>query len=363
MLLGFKKIRLKQRKTSIRDSSIASQLSKWLIILVMILMAHSVAMIQFEGLSIEDAIWLTITSATTVGYGDLSAQTTSGRIATIMLVYISGIAILAQVAAMYFEHRQDIRNHMLSGDWSWTMKHHIVFLNCPEEVGEDYFYQAISGLRRSRADIANLPIVIVCDRLQHGLSNRLRQLDVVHVSKPLSSAETLESACVTDAHTVVILSKNQLDPLSDSINFDLVDRLRDMGVKGRIIAEAVKDTNRARLRKVGADNVLRPIRAYPELLMRSLIAPGSEQVIETLFNSSGEECVRYEVNLTCNWLTIIQTLTMQDFGLPIAYENTQGAIINNPSSKDQVSTKAIFVIVNEGCTTDSAVLERLLKAA
>lgn len=320
-------------------------------------------MVQFENLSIADAIWLTMTSATTVGYGDLSAQTTAGRIATIFLLYIGGIAILAQVAGLYFEHRQDIRNKMLKGEWGWNMENHIVFLNCPDEVDEAYFYKAISGLRTSSTSIAQLPIIIVSSRFKDGLSDRLRKLDVVHVSKPMSDNETLNSACVQMAHTLVVLSKDQLDPLSDSINFDLVDRLREMNVKGRIIVEAVKDENRARLIKAGADNVLRPIRAYPEMLTRSIIAPGSEQIIETLFNSYGEECLRYDVKVECLWSEVIHKLTAEDLGIPVAFETLEGKIVNVPSSKEPVNTNAIYVIVNEGRHKTSEEIEVVLKAS
>lgn len=348
MLLSFRKIRLRHHRLMVRDSSIHTQLVKLFIVLVVILLVHTIAMIEFEGLSVDDAVWLTMTSATTVGYGDLSAQTLFGRLATIILLYIGGIAILAQVAGLYFEHRQEVRNRIIRGDWRWCMENHIVFLNCPDEVGEEYFYRAIFTLRSSSAAVARLPIIIVCENMKDGLPDRLRKLDVVHVSKSLAENDSLESANVQKAHTVIILSKNQFDPMSDSINFELVDRLREMGFTGRIITEAVQDENRTRFKKIGANNVLRPIRMYPELLMRAIIAPGSEQVIETLFDSYGEECIRYEVAVKATWLEVIQKLTTADFGLPIAYENTDGLIFNNPSTKEKVDAKAIFMIVNEG---------------
>ena len=362
MISSFRKILLNKRKSLIRVESITIQLIRMFIILIILLSAHTFAMIKFEGMAFSDAIWLTMTSATTVGYGDLSAQTLSGRIATIILLYIGGIAILAQVAAMYFEQRQDIRERKLKGDWSWSMENHIVFLGNMEEVGENYFYQAISGLRNSSSELSEVPIIIVCNKFKDGLSDRLRKLNVVHVSKPLDDQETLNSASVKYADTIVILSKNQNDSLSDSISFELVDRLREMGVKGRIIVEAVKDENRKRLKKVGADNVLRPIRAYPELLMRAIIAPGVEQVIETLFDSYGEECIRYEVKIKSKWINVITKLVSEDLGIAIAYEDNQGHIINNPSAKDDVDTNAIFVIVNDGYKQDCNYIEDLLKA-
>ena len=189
--LGLRKIVFGRNKPIIRDSSIKAQLIKLLIVLLLVLLLHSLTMVWFEHLPVLDAVWLSITSATTVGYGDYSAQTLAGRLATIILLYIGGIAILAQVASMYFEYRQEIRNRILKGDWSWSMDNHIVFLNSPEEVGEEYFYQAISQLRASSAALGSLPIVIVSEKLENGISDKLRELDVVHVSKPITDDDAL----------------------------------------------------------------------------------------------------------------------------------------------------------------------------
>ena len=54
---------------------------------------HALAMVYFEGVLWGDAIWLTLTTVTTVGYGDFSALTPIGRSATAVLIYGFGIAI------------------------------------------------------------------------------------------------------------------------------------------------------------------------------------------------------------------------------------------------------------------------------
>jgi voltage-gated potassium channel len=133
-------------------------------------------------------------------------------------------------------------------------------------------------------------------------------------------------------------------------------------VKGRISAEVVKDSNRDRLRKVGADSVLRPIRAYPELLMRAILAPGSEQVIETIFDSFGEECIRYDVTIEAKWLDIVYALTSEDLGIPIAYEDKNGIIFNTPPSKKIINAKALFSIVHEGHIKNNQEIEKALKS-
>lgn len=352
MRILFQRLKAKSYRQHLHASSIKHQLVRLLITLGGVLALHTIAMVLLEDLPLMDAFWLTMTTATTVGYGDISAKTVAGQFATITLLYVIGIALLAQVASMYFEHRQEIKSRILKGECSWMMDNHIVFINCSDELTEEYFFQAISQLRTSGAPLASAPIIIISRHFSDGLPERLRKLDVVHVNKSISDNEIFNAASINSANTIIVMARQHLDSTSDSISFELVDRIRESGFQGRILAEVVKDKNRSRLIKAGADNVLRPIRSYPELLMRSILAPGAEQVIETLFNSSGEECIRYEVNYTGDWLSVIHKVADADLGTPIAYECESGQVINNPSSKAQVKAKAIFVIVRESHIVD-----------
>ncbi|MAZ80560.1 MAG: hypothetical protein CMP18_02115 [Rickettsiales bacterium] len=330
------------------EISAKSRLVTSLIILVLILILHSFAMVHFEEMAFRDALWLSLTSVTTVGYGDFSAQTNWGRLSTICLLYIIGIAILAQAATTYFDYKIEYRNRIQYGKLNWKMKNHIVFVNCPKETAENFFYQAITGLRKSFAAFSNLPVAIVSDSFNHGIPSRLQKLDVVYVNHKNLNDEAIKASCLLHAKIVVILSRNRFDSNSDSINFEITDRIRDLGFKGRIVAEVTHDENRQRLLKAGADNVLRPIRTYPEMLMRAILAPGSESIMETLFNSNGEECIRYDVDINIKWLDVIIRLASKNHGIPIAYLNQKDEIINNPPPTSRVHTKAIYVLVNEG---------------
>jgi voltage-gated potassium channel len=227
-------------------------------------------------------------------------------------------------------------------------------------MGEAFFFAAVSQLRASGEALADAPIIIVSEAFDNGLSHRLRELDVVHVGKSVMEAQTLADASVKTADTVVILSRNAVDPYADSVNFELTYRLRDMGFEGRIITEVVSDEKRERMRRAGASSVLRPIRAYPEMLTRAILAPGSEQVIETLFDSHGEECIRYDVHHQCTWLELINRLVQADIGLPIAYEDMHGMIHKNPRGSQQIECKALFVIVHEGKVLPDAELQAVL---
>ena len=359
MLLGFRKHILPPVRTH-HDKVMKSQIYLLGLVLLFLLSLHTLAMWFFEDMSIQDAVWLSLTTVTTVGYGDFSAQSLWGRVSTAMLLYVGGIAILAQVAALYFEYRQDIRNRMLSGEWSWRMTNHLVFLNCPEEGWQDYFFHVVSQLQQSSLKDKPLSVVIVSKVIQDQLPSRLRALNVVHVHAAPTDVEALEAANVHEAKAVVVLASHHLMRESDSVNFDLTHRLRELKVSCKIIAEVVYDQNRQRILDAGADHVIRPIRIYPELLVRTILAPGSEQVIEDLFNSTDEECIRYNVNCQKIWKNIVMSLVERDIGTPIAYRDPTGKIHTNPKPNKLVDAKALFVVIRCGNVHKDKYIQNIL---
>ena len=177
---------------SLSDTSVRQQLLRLGLILFLLLLAHTVAMRFIEGFNWADALWLTLTTVTTVGYGDFSANTIWGRAATVILLYAAGIAVLAQVAAMYFEFRQDRRDRILKGEWSWNMQDHIVLINSPKDGATRYFEQFVSQLRRSSLPTGQKPVLIVTSHLTQGIPDRLRAMDVAHVNAPDADTQAVQ---------------------------------------------------------------------------------------------------------------------------------------------------------------------------
>ena len=361
MLIGFIKETIQGYKTLKMpyDVPLKSQLTKLILILFSIIILHSLIIAWLENLSITDALWLSLTTTTTVGYGDIAPQTFSGRLATVLLIYIGGIAVVAETAAMYFEYRQQIRDQILSGKKRWTMQNHIVFLNNPKISGETYFYKVISELRASNLENHNLPIIIVSDQFKTGLPDKIKNLQTVYVNhNPLEPA-SLEAANILQAKIIVLLCADQYKLHSDSINFHLLSKLKNMGVQSRIIAEVADDHNRHQMLAAGAHSVIRPIRTYPEILVRSIVAPGSERVLENLFDSFNDECSRYQLAISISWSTLVNKLVDEEIGIPIAYEDKQGNIITNPPGRNIVETRAIFIISKKNHLKDLKTINSL----
>ena len=107
--------------------------------LVAIFALHIGAMMAFEKMSFGTAVWLTATTVTTVGYGDVSAASTAGRASTFFLLYVGGIFALAKGAGDYFDYRASRRQRMLSGRWRWDMEDHVLLVNVPSQGAVAYF--------------------------------------------------------------------------------------------------------------------------------------------------------------------------------------------------------------------------------
>lgn len=334
--------------SSVSTNSIRQDLTRTFLTLFALCVAHIFAMVVFENLSVEDSVWLTLTTATTVGYGDMSAETLYGRLSTIILMYAAGIAVLAQAASLYFDYKQSKNDAILNGKWRWTMENHIVFLNAPAREPMNYFMRFMGEFRTSAMVAAQKPAIIVSPDLTDGIDSDLRKLGVTHVNYNITSQEAFTNSNLPTASHIIVMSRDETDPLSDSVTYDLVSRAHAVNPEAIIIAEAVIDDNKDRLFQAGADHVIRPIRSYPELLIRTILAPGAEDIFADLFDTEGEEIVRYNIPVKGEWGDIQCAAIRNDIGTPLAYVNEQGRGVACTNPKEKVEGQALIVLAREG---------------
>jgi voltage-gated potassium channel len=251
-------------KNLIPSTSPRRALKRLIIRLLGFVALHVIMMVWLEGLTPFEALWLTMTTMTTVGYGDYTAKTVPGRLATMILVFGGGIWVAFQTAATYFDYRAERRERMRCGRWRWDMSDHILILNAPAENASAYLTRLVCEFRNSRRFHERV-VQIVTTRFENGLPEALHKLGVVHYSSCASDTEALTAASASDAIAIIILAESDSDPGSDSRTLDIVDKLRGLGARSRILAECVDDANRPRMRRFGADLVVRPLRGYLEM--------------------------------------------------------------------------------------------------
>ncbi|MDB4837240.1 ion channel [Marinomonas sp.] len=326
----------------------ASDLRKRFVLFAGVIALHSLAMVSFEDLNWWQAFWLTMTSASTTGYGDISAATFWGQFSTIILIYGMGITLLAQIASDYVELRLMKKEMRIKGHIKWDdMQNHILIINTPKNLPERYL-ELLTNQIHITPEFADTPIQILSDAFPEGLPTSLRANGVVHHTGDGLNDSALLSAGVERAQHIIVLCPDTQDKHSDSLVFDTLHRIQALNTSAFILAEAISDANRARFRSVGANAVIRPVRAYPEMLVRSLIAPGTEQVLENLFRHQGDHTIRLDMPLSgVTWAEVVTTLIQNDIGTALGYVHTNGSIVTHPSTSTKIESTGLIVLIND----------------
>jgi voltage-gated potassium channel len=307
---------------------------------------HVIAMMWLEGMSFNDANWLTFTTIMTVGYGDLSASTVWGRIATIVLLYIGGIFVLATAVNSLIETKTESAALKLAGKWRWKLEDHILIVSPLGNETDSYYARMVREVRTFEGwDDVGIQILSPC--FEH-IPEVLKKEGVVHYKGTGTQVE-LEACDYDKARAVVVLGYTRAKE-SDALVFDIVSRIpKDIFV----VAECVDDASRDRFRNVGADVVVRPLRGYPEMISRGITAPGTEYIMEEMFSSSGKVVKRIdlpeltEIDLPATTTTFCE----QRIGVLVGIHNN--GIEVSPLGKSCLAD-AIFVLVDEGVTKQMA---------
>ena len=244
------------------------------------------------------------------------------------------------------------------------MRDHVLFINAPSAAAEAYFETLLRQFRLTEWG-KDRDVLILSPAWPMGLPASLGNLGVVHVDGRAETTGRLEAGDAQAAAAVVVLAADEKDPISDGVGFDIVHRLVELGVKAPMIVECVDDLNRERLRKAGATTVIRPMRGYPEMMVRALVAPGSETIIENLFTRHGDECLRYETPARgITWGRLATALLLDGAGTAIGYARAEdGAIVTNPRPDDTVNASALYIIVKENHEPSPETISQLIATA
>lgn len=290
---------------------------------------HVLAMMAFEGQSLDDAVWVTLVTATTVGYGDVSAKSAAGRWSTVVFMMIGTIFVLATLAGMLVERAAERRVLRLSGRYPWKLRMHLLIISTAGREPARYLARVIAQIRTD-ARWRDRPVVLLTHAFDAGgLPAELTDQSVVFHSGDGDTTAELQGGSLAGAAHVVVLG-DAGERKSDALVYDVVRRVRDFGYAGPIVAECLDDANRLRLATRPGDVVLRPIREYPELLARAVLAPGAERVVEHLLSAEGEELIAVAVgSRRARWRDVVNSIVDVDAGTPIGVK--LGDIVTTPS--------------------------------
>jgi len=327
------------------DKTIKRAVLRTASVMLVLIATHSSLMVYLEGMTLWLGIWLTLTTLTTVGFGDLSPTTPMGQAATIGLMYLCGITLMTFLISDYVDFRIARREKIRTGHWNWNMEEHILIINSPKYNRENYFIRLITQIRENK-DYADIPVQLLNIDFADGLPDCIRELGAVHVHGTPSNPADLKRAGAHRAKHIVVLARNEYASDSDSFTFDVAHRLNELHVCHKAMIECVMDENRQRMKDLGVKSVLRPIRSYPEIVVRSMDAPGSEVIIEDMFTRANDHPHRYPVWLEGEpWADVVNALIQANLGTALGYVTKEGDVIAHPNGDEHVHAQSLIILV------------------
>lgn len=337
----------RRRRAYVGPASVSLAVKRSMAMALACVLAHTGAMMLAEGLGAMDSLWLTLTTIMTVGYGDLSAKTAMGRLATIVILYGVGIYAVATLASSLLTRRAENLEAKRTGNWSWNMKNHIIIVASVKE-GAERFFERLARQLDLDPRYAECDVLLAGESFPQGLPESLSRRGWAPLRLCSHDVAFCEKTHASKALAAIVCSTDEKSEASDPATFELCARLRACMPEGaHIVAECVSDAWRPRVMSA-ATAVARPARSYPEMLGRALCAPGSEQVVENLLDAGGETLLRVELSFKGKWSAVGVACFQTEAGLPLAYQAQDGSVVSNPKPSEMVRAAALYLVAPEG---------------
>ncbi len=200
------------------------------LIFVVITAIYTIAFQMIEGKDILTSLYWTVITMATIGYGDITPETTAGKILA-MLIAITGIAIYTAFASIIVEYITERNIRRLQGLDAVKDKGHVVIIGWNETTKEAY--------KELKANV-DCEIVIVA---QNPIEHRC-------VVGDFTDEETLKKAGIDKAKCVLISTGDDSKTILTTL---LVKKLNP---NANIVAEAIKIENTDLIRFAGANRVI-----------------------------------------------------------------------------------------------------------
>lgn len=234
-----------------------------------------------ENLSYFDALWWSVVTMTTVGYGDLYPQTMAGRFLVGLPTMLLGIAILAIVLERVQTNITQSSKKM-RGIIAMEEKNHIIILGYP---GDQQLNEIVKEIRLDDR-LGTMPIGFLTDRIEEN-PQELENLKVSFIRGNPIQSQALLKANISEAVKVIVMADDVSNSDSDGITLMRILNARKLmkHPEAVLIAQCLNRENEATMYTAGSDEVIVLESLTAGLIVQGVSALGLNPILRTLLTN------------------------------------------------------------------------------
>lgn len=308
--------------------------------LVIVIVAGTAGYMGF-GFGFVDAVFQTITTVTTVGFGELPRFTGGAEVFTIFLI-LFGVGVAAYTLGVLIEtlvegHIGDIVGRRRMEQRIRAMNGHVVLCGWGR-VGSS-IARYVSG--------AGTDIVVV-----EKSADRLAAVNVPYVHGDATDDSVLREAGIDRARVLVTALSDDADNLYVTLT------ARSLRPDLFIVARAVSDSADAKLRQAGADRVVNPQSIGGQRMAAFAMQPHVAEFVDVVMHDGSLEFRLEQVVVDRGSPLSGQTLRSARLhertgALVLAMRNSEGTFRTNPGSEDHIEPGDVLIVIGTSAQVDS----------
>lgn len=247
-----------------------------------------------------DAVWWTMTTVVTVGYGDYSPSSDVGRLFTMLLLYTVGIGAMGIIIGKIFDSLTLYKRMKEEGKLAYKGKDHYILIGSSKDKLKNVVEEILNSNKKC-------DIVIV----DHSNESPLQHDRVHFVSGNPAEEEILMQANILESRSVAVFTDDKIDlpEYADGKTLLIASRVEHISKQAKrniyTIAEIMKEKHIALFEHANIDEFILSNESVSRLMAQAAIYPGSSKLFKQLLsNMEGENL--YKIEKKRHWVTYKQ---------------------------------------------------------
>lgn len=297
------------------------------LILILTTVASTTGFHYIEEISWTDSLYLTIATITTVGYGDVAPETSTGRLFAIPVIIVGVSSALSTLTLLFGPILEEILRRAVMG-FSRPVKHKNHVILCGRGALADIVVRELA--------LNQIPVVQVLREADTGNPD-----ENVVIGDP-SEEPTLRLAGISDAMSLITL-------LDDADNAFVILEVKRLEPHMRLIAVVSDPANKSKLEEIGADLVI----ASDNLSARLLALSSESHFSLDFFDAelSARSIVLSEISISENSPVVGKTIAdlsiPERFGVSVVAISQNGKLEANPDPSTTLMSGSQIIVFGE----------------